>query len=185
MRDELIALHCAPTCISDYVSHWRTGLNHLASAGHPFDYADSLRHFAKHLPYGSTFDIIRESILFSLSTAQTADEHLLFESIVECIMNVELNQAYFQPSRMRHLNSDPTPTPMSNATKDNTQPHLPLPLRNLVLRALIFKSLGVVKRMVLQIRTSRWHVLMWWMQRLTQQMMGVLFLQNSFLLLLE
>jgi len=120
MHDELIALHCAPTHISDYVSHWRTGLNCLASAGHLFDHADSLRHFAKHLLYGSTFDIIQESILFSLSTAQTADELLLFELIVECIMNVELNWAYFQPSHTCHLNSDPNPTPTSNATKDNT-----------------------------------------------------------------
>jgi len=31
MHDELITLHCAPQRISDYVSRWRTGLNHLAS----------------------------------------------------------------------------------------------------------------------------------------------------------
>jgi len=42
IQDELIALHCAPPRIGDYVSHWRSGLNRLTLAGHLFDHADSL-----------------------------------------------------------------------------------------------------------------------------------------------
>jgi hypothetical protein len=139
MRDELVALHCAPTRISDYVSRWRTGLNRLASAGHPFDHADSLRHFVKHLPYGSTFDIIRESVLYSLSTARTAAHLPTFESVVERIMNVELNRTYFQPSRARHINSDttsnstfsvPRDTTTTTTTSSTTPTSQPRPLRS-------------------------------------------------------
>lgn len=122
MHDELIALHCAPARISDYVSRWRTGLNHLVSAGHSFDHADSLRHFVKHLPFGSTFDIIRESVLCSLSTARTAAQLPSFESVVERVTNVDLNRTYFQPSRTRHLNSDTTPTPATSTPKEATTP---------------------------------------------------------------
>jgi len=138
IRDELIALHCAPSCISDYVSRWRSGLNHLASAGHPFDHVDSLRHFVKHLPYGSTYDIIRESVLYALSTARTAAQLPSFESVIERVMNVELNQAYFQPSRARHLHSNTssmttpssentTTTPFISTTHSSSQPR---PLRS-------------------------------------------------------
>jgi len=116
IQDELIALHCAPPHIGDYVSRWRSGLNRLTSAGHLFDHADSLRHFVKHLPFGSTFDIIRESVFLSLSITCTVEQLPLFESIVERVMNVELNHTYFQPSRSRHINSDTTP---SNPLKDN------------------------------------------------------------------
>ena len=117
IRDELIALHCTPSRVHDYVSRWRTGLNRLASAGHPFDHADSLRHFVKHLPYGSTFDIIRESVLHALSTARTAAQLPSFESVVERVTNVDLNKTFFQPSRARHPNSDTT-TNSTTTTKD-------------------------------------------------------------------
>jgi len=120
MCDELVALHCVPSRISDYFSHWRTGLNHLASAGHLFDHVDSLRHFVKHLPYGSTFDIIWESVLFSLSTAQTADQLPTFESVVEHVTNVNLNRTYFQPACLCHLNSNTTSSTQSGTSKDNT-----------------------------------------------------------------
>jgi len=90
----------------------------LTSTGHPFDHADSLQHFVKHLPFGSTFDIILESVLFSLNTARTPEQLPTFKSIVECVMNIELNRAYFQPSHMCHqnANSSSTTTP---ASKDN------------------------------------------------------------------
>ncbi|KIK02028.1 hypothetical protein K443DRAFT_61546, partial [Laccaria amethystina LaAM-08-1] len=58
-RNELIALRCAPSRVADYIACWRTGLNKLASAGHPFDFADAIQYFVNHLPYSSTFDIIR------------------------------------------------------------------------------------------------------------------------------
>jgi len=104
MCDELVTLHCVP----------------LASAGHLFDHADSLRHFVKHLPYGSTFDIIWESVLFSLSAAQTANQLPTFKSVVERVMNVDLNQTYFQPTCLHHLNSDTTSSTQSGTSKDNT-----------------------------------------------------------------
>ena len=69
IRDKLIALQCAPSRINDYVCLWRTGLNRLEFSGRPFDHPGSLRHFVKHLPFRSTYDIIRESVLFHLSTA--------------------------------------------------------------------------------------------------------------------
>jgi len=62
IRDELIALQCAPLRINDYVSRWRTRLNRLESAGRPFDHAESLRHFVKHLP-----TTLSESPLSSIS----------------------------------------------------------------------------------------------------------------------
>jgi hypothetical protein len=68
-HDELIALRCAPTRVTDYITSWRSGLNRLVSTGHLFDHADSIRHFVNHLPVGSTYDIVWESVLFSLSTA--------------------------------------------------------------------------------------------------------------------
>jgi len=91
----------------------------LTSAGHPFDLADSLRHFVNHLPFGSTYDIIRESVIFGLSTARTFDQLPSFESVVEHITNVDLNRAYFQPPRSCHPNSDPTST-TTNSSKDTT-----------------------------------------------------------------
>ena len=106
IHDKLIALHCAPTCVGDYVSCWRSGLNHLASAGHLFDHVDSLWHFIKHLPIGLTFNIIHESVLYSLSTACSAEQLPTFESVVEHINNVKLNHAYFQPSCLCHIASD-------------------------------------------------------------------------------
>jgi len=73
--DELVILLCAPTLIHDYVLKWRSGINCLSSTGHPFDHADALRHFVKHFPFGSTFNIIQESILFSLSTRLQISYH--------------------------------------------------------------------------------------------------------------
>ena len=90
-RDELVALRCAPSRILDYVARWRTGLNKLASAGYPFDAIDSIRHFVNHLPYGPTFDIIRESVHFALSTARTPDQLPSFESVVERVTNIDQN----------------------------------------------------------------------------------------------
>jgi len=135
IRDELIALHCAPSHISDYISRWRSALNCLTSAGHLFDHTDSLWHFVKHLPFGSMFDIIRESVLFSLSTAHTAEQLPPFESIVEHIMNVDLNHTYFQPPCLHHIPSntssatpptkDNTTTPTPPSTNHNSQVHPP------------------------------------------------------------
>jgi len=85
--DKLIALHCAASCVHDYVSRWRSGLNCLSSAGHLFDQADSLQHFIKHLPFGSTYDIIQESVFFSLSTACTANQLPSFKAIAKHVMN--------------------------------------------------------------------------------------------------
>jgi len=124
IRDEHIALHCAPSCVSDYVSRWRSGLNRLTSAGHPFNHADSLRHFVKHLPFGSTFDIIHEAVLLSLSTAHTAEHLPPFESIVERVMNVNLNCTYFQPSRSHHINSNTSTTTIPPSKYNNTTPHM-------------------------------------------------------------
>ena len=107
IRDKLIALHCAPSCIHNY---GRTDLNHLVSAGYLCDHIDSLRHFVKHLPYGSTFDIIWESILHALSTAQTAAQLPSFGSVIEHVTNININRNYFQPSCTCHLNLDTTTT---------------------------------------------------------------------------
>lgn len=82
-HDELIALHCAPSRVPDYISRWRTGLNKLASAGLPFDSLDAIWYFVNHLPYGPTFDIIRELVLYALSAARTPDQLPSFKSIVE------------------------------------------------------------------------------------------------------
>ena len=91
IHGKLIALNCAPFCVHDYVSRWHSGLNHLSSAGHLFNHVDSLCHFVNYLPFGSTYDIIWESVLFSLNTASAVDQLPPFELVVECIMNVNLN----------------------------------------------------------------------------------------------
>jgi len=82
----------------------------LSSTGHLFDRADALQHFVKHLPFGSTFNIIQESVLYSLSTTWTADQLLPFESVIERVMNVELNRVYFQPPSSHHPHSDTSTT---------------------------------------------------------------------------
>ena len=115
-RDELIALWCAPSGVPDYIARWRSGLEKLASAGHPFDSADALRYFVIHLPFGTTYDIIRESVLFRLSTARTPDQLPSFESVVERVMNIDRNRSFFQPSCLRHPNPDVTPA--TTPTKD-------------------------------------------------------------------
>jgi hypothetical protein len=56
--EDLSQLLCAPNRVHDYITRWRTGLNQLHSAGHPFDHADSLQFFVNHLPLGSTYDMI-------------------------------------------------------------------------------------------------------------------------------
>jgi hypothetical protein len=125
-RDELISLRCAPSRIADYIARWRTGLNKLASAGHPFDSVDAVRYFVNHLPFGSTFDIIRESVLYSLSTARTPDQLPSFESIVERVTNIDLNRSFFQPTRQRYSNNELTPntthTTPNTSSKDTPAP---------------------------------------------------------------
>jgi len=118
-RDELIALRCAPSHVGDYVARWHSGLNKLTLAGHPFDHADSLRHFVNHLPFGSTYDIIRESVLYRLSTARLPEQLPSFESIVERVTNVDLNHTYFQPPCSHHPNNDVPSTTTMPTSKDN------------------------------------------------------------------
>jgi hypothetical protein len=132
-HDELIALRCAPSRVADYITRWRTGLNKLASAGHSFDSADAIRYFVNHLPYGSTFDIIRELVLFGLSTARTPDQLPSFESVIERVTNIDLNRSFFQPPRQRYSNAESTPnttptspnTPASSSMTNSTQPPRP------------------------------------------------------------
>ena len=136
--DELVALRCAPSRILDYVARWCTGLNKLASAGYPFNAIDSIRHFVNHLPYGPTFDIIRESVHFALSTARTPDQLPSFESVVERVTNIDQNRSFYYSTRSRQSNVEPatntTPTttatlskdtPTSTTTANTTQPTRP------------------------------------------------------------
>jgi len=116
--DELIALHCTPSRVADYVARWWSGLNKLTSSRHLFDHADSLWHFVNHLPFGSAYDIICEFVLFGLSTACSPDQLPSFESVVECVINIDLNHAYFQPPCSCHPNNEPNTTTMPTP-KDN------------------------------------------------------------------
>ena len=117
-RDELVALRCAPSRVLDYIARWHTGLNRLASAGYPFDAIDSIRHFVNHLPYGPTFDIIRESVHFALSAARTPDQLPSFESVVERVTNIEQNRSFYYSTRSRYSNVEPTAatTPTTTTT---------------------------------------------------------------------
>jgi len=117
--DELIALRCAPSRVGDYIACWWSGLNKLTSAGHPFDHADLLHHFVNHLPYGLTYDIIRESVLLGLSTTHLPEQLPPFESVVERVTNVDLNRTYFQPPGSRHPNNDIPSATTTPTSKDN------------------------------------------------------------------
>ncbi|KIJ91781.1 hypothetical protein K443DRAFT_126145 [Laccaria amethystina LaAM-08-1] len=91
VHEELSQLLFAPNRVHDYITCWRTGLNQLCLAGHPFDHADSLQFFVNHLPLGSTYDMIRQQVLFELGTAESSAQLPQFESVVERVRIVELN----------------------------------------------------------------------------------------------
>jgi len=125
--------------VPDYIACWCTGLNKLTSAGHPFDPADTIQHFVNHLLYGSTFELV----LFGLSTARVPDQLPSFESVVECVTNIDLNHSFFQPSHQCYSNAESTPnttptntnnsskdTPASTSTMNSTQ--LPCPPQSAV-----------------------------------------------------
>ena len=125
IHEELSHLLCAPARVNDYITHWRSGLNQLQLAGHPFDHADSLRFFVNHLPLGSTYDIIRQQVLFDLGMAKSPEHLPSFESVVECICNIELNRSSFQPACSRISNSNMSSTPNTTPTsmpKDTSAP---------------------------------------------------------------
>jgi len=136
--EELSHLLCAPARVNNYITHWRSGLNQLQLAGHPFDHADSLRFFVNHLLLGSTYDIIQQQVLFNLGKAKSPEHLPSFESVVEHVHNIELNCSSFQPACSRisnsNMSSTPNTTPTSmpkdtsaptTATTSNSQTHTP------------------------------------------------------------
>ena len=121
IHDELVALRCAPSCILDYVAHWHTGLNKLASAGYPSNTVDSIWHFVNHLLYGPTFDIIQESVRLLL-VLQGPDQLPSFESVVKWVTNIDQNRSFYHSTCSCYSNVKPatntTPTATATSSKD-------------------------------------------------------------------
>ena len=133
IREDLTNLLCTPSQVTNYVVCWRTGLNQLHSTGHPFDHADSIHIFVNHLPLGSAYDMVHQHVLHELGATKTPAQLPSFESVVNCVWNINLNKSSFQPARSHHNNITtstmspkdthvPTPTPNSSTTSQPRPP---------------------------------------------------------------
>jgi len=133
IQEDLTNLLCAPSQVTDYIVHWRTGLNQLCSAGHPFDHANSICIFINYLPLGSAYNMVCQHVLYELGAAKTPAQLPSFESVVDHVQNINLNQSSFQPARSHHNNITtsttspkdthvPTPTPNSSTTSQPCPP---------------------------------------------------------------